>query len=79
MLTSLPTVNLFGLTVQIAGFGKTEAGVSSRMMETVRVKIIPRNECETRVWSVQHQYKINLNHLCGAANPYALMSSVRLI
>jgi hypothetical protein len=80
MLTSLPTVNLNRLTVQVAGFGKTGTGVSSRYMETVEMKIMPIRECENRIWKLQNRpQRVTINYLCGISNPAAFLNSVRSI
>jgi hypothetical protein len=76
----LASVNLNRLTVQVAGFGKTDTGASSRYMETVEMKIMPIRECESRIERLQgNPYLLYTNHLCGVANPFALMTDVRNI
>ncbi|XP_011499562.1 PREDICTED: uncharacterized protein LOC105363529 [Ceratosolen solmsi marchali] len=75
-LSITPNIRMYRLKVQVAGCGLSNDNVSPQIIQTAKLKIIKKIECEAIAMRLLgHREIIEERYLCTIANPYTLLSS----
>ncbi|XP_011501519.1 PREDICTED: trypsin delta/gamma-like [Ceratosolen solmsi marchali] len=78
-LSTAKNIYLYGLNVVAAGWGISNNGEVTRIMETVNLRILSNADCEVRIASANgRRIPVHERLLCSISEPFAVMQAIQV-